>query len=148
MAVKIADNKEHSNLTIDNMGVKATIYKLSIDGQISYIGCTQRELEKRANEHITQLQSCKHKNIKLSKRYAYSSEGVIEVEPVLQLPSDNKFLMYFCEGLVNSYYGSILVNDVVIAEGKGRIKLPRLDGGLAKKLLEVIANWYNVPLNL
>ena len=148
MAVKIADNKEHSNLTIENMGVKATIYKLSIDGQISYIGCTQRPLEKRAKEHISQLQNQTHKNLKLSKRYAYSSVGEIEVEAVLQLPSDNKFLMYFCEGLVNSYYGSMLVNDVVIAEGKGRIKLPRLDGGLAKKLLEVIADWYNVSLNL
>ena len=140
--------KEHSNLTIENVGVKATIYRLSIDDKISYIGCTQRPLESRAKEHIYGLQSMTHKNVALKKRYALSQKGIIKVEPVLQLCTDNKLVMYFAEALVNSYYQYSIVNDVVIAEGKGQIKLPRIEQDLAYKLLTVIADWYNTTLNI
>lgn len=140
--------KEHSNLTIENVGIKATIYRLTIDSRISYVGCTQRPLDKRAKEHIAGLQSMTHKNIALKKRYALSKDGIIKVEPVLQIPTDNKLVMYFCEALVNSYYQYDIVNDVVIAEGRGRIKLPRVERDLAYKLLTVIADWYNTTLNI
>ena len=139
--------KEHSNLTLETVGVKRTIYRIKIDGQISYVGETNN-FERRKREHITQLQGMTHKNKSLLKRYAMSPTGLIEIEPIIELPTDNLFVGYFCEGLAISYYQYSVCNGVVIAEGKGRIKLPCVEQDLAYKLLTVLADWYNTTLNL
>ena len=143
----MTNNKPHSNLTIENVGVQSTIYLIKIDGRPSYVGQTNN-LERRSREHRKSLENGKHKNMKLQKRYLASYPAEIEIVPILELCRDNKLVTYFAESLAISYFQYDVVNNPVICERGANVKLPYVQQDIAEILLKDIADFYNTTLNL
>ena len=143
----MAINKPHSNLTIENVGVQSTIYLIKLSGRPSYVGQTNN-FDRRCKEHKNSLTKGTHKNLKLQKRYLTTYPAEIEIVPILELPTDNKQIIYFAESLAISYFQYDVVNNPVICERGANVKLPYVQQDIAEILLKDIADFYNTTLNL
>lgn len=146
MAVKIAE-KEKPKSNLVGCPTLSWVYGLYIDGELQYVGSSEN-IEKRKQSHISNLQSIKHSNKKLQRKYVESEHGEITFTEILALPTSNSLIKFFAEMLVISALKSEICNAPHIQMGKMKMNFKACDRTLAIELLKVIADYYGVELNL
>ena len=147
MAVKIAETKPKSNLV--GCTPLTFIYKIMLgkNKEIVYVGCTNNP-DKRFSQHQSELINGKHSNKALQKKYTFADDQELTFEIIIGIPSNSTTLKFFLECLAISYYGDRIVNRPHIQIGRMKCNLIPCDSALAKILLEDVAEFFDVPLNL
>ena len=121
---------------------KFTIYSIWHRDTCMYVGCTQRsDVEVRWDEHKKDLANGKHKTKKLQEMYD-KNNGDFTYQVEMEIYSDSTFLMFICEGLVNSFRVP-KANCIVIKKGRMNTRLGRTPQDLAKLLIDVVCEYYN-----
>lgn len=111
------------------------IYNLC-NGDLLYLGSTERSVNDRSKEHLRNLKMGKHSNKSLQKEYD-KVNGKIEVRLISSINTSNSLLRFFYEMLYISAMKP-LTNKCVISQGNSRIVLQRTSEEIAEELINVI----------
>lgn len=104
-----------------------------INNKCLYIGQTKRNVQAREKEHIRDIKNGKHK---INKLNTYNPED-LEVRELLELKTDNSFILFIAECCYNSIYKPL--NKCVLQGFGGSVTVRRVDKDVAERLLDVIA---------
>lgn len=114
------------------------IYSIIQSGKIIYVGSTN-DADKRFKQHKKALENGKHTNKTLQKKYDENND--IKFVVLYELNTDNTLIKFFVESLVNSVHKPI-ANRCIIAQGRNRVILQRLEIKQAKEILNKIVSMY------
>ena len=114
------------------------IYSIVQSEKIIYVGSTN-DVDKRFKQHKKALEKGKHTNKTLQKKF--NENNNIKFVVMYELKTDNTLIKFFVESLVNSVYKPVC-NKCIIAQGKNRVILQRLEEGQAKEILNKIVGMY------
>lgn len=118
------------------------------ENYFEYIGSTG-DFIKRKKQHIKALNSGKHTNKTLQKKWneclclcdEHDTEEYFEFVIIKELNTDNTLIKFFVESLYNSYYKP-RCNKCIIQQGRNKIILQRCDKDLCRDIIETIKKYY------
>ena len=115
------------------------VYSIWLKDKCVYVGSTN-DIERRWKEHKEDLMYNRHSNKSLQK--IYNESPTFEYKVLMECPTDNDLLKFFCEFLWNSIL-SPKSNKCILQQGRKMIILPRIkDKELAQLLVDTIVTYY------